>query len=29
VLGWSDARLQEEEAAYRELWQRCYRVPQA
>jgi glycerol-3-phosphate dehydrogenase len=29
VLGWSDARWQEEEAAYRELWQRCYRVPQA
>jgi glycerol-3-phosphate dehydrogenase len=26
-LGWSDARWAEEEAAYRDLWQRCYRPP--
>lgn len=27
LLGWSDARWAEEEAAYRDRWQRCYRVP--
>lgn len=28
LLGWSDARWQAEEAAYCDLWQRCYRVPE-
>lgn len=28
-LGWDDARREEEEAAYRELWQRCYSLPAA
>jgi glycerol-3-phosphate dehydrogenase len=27
LLGWSDAQWMAEEAAYRDLWQRCYRVP--
>jgi glycerol-3-phosphate dehydrogenase len=26
-LGWDDARWQEEEQAYRQLWQRCYSLP--
>ncbi len=27
-LGWSDARWEEEEAAYRALWQACYSLPE-
>jgi len=27
-LGWDDARREEEEAAYRELWRRCYGLPE-
>lgn len=27
-LGWGDARREEEEAAYRALWRRCYSLPQ-
>ena len=27
LLGWSDARWAEEEADYRDVWWRCYRVP--
>jgi glycerol-3-phosphate dehydrogenase len=28
LLRWNDARWAEEEHAYRDLWQRCYRVPE-